>query len=62
MDTLPEKRYDAITYHILYFAVLNSVSQFVDKDRQWFKSSVGLERPNAQRDFFCHIPLMGGSL
>jgi PAS domain S-box-containing protein len=44
MDSLPEKDFDAITQLAAYICDTPiSLVSLLDKDRQWFKSSVGLE-------------------
>ncbi|MGB0934854.1 MAG: sensor histidine kinase [Alphaproteobacteria bacterium] len=55
LDTLPEKEYDNITemLSIICDCPIALVS-IVDKDRQWFKSRVGLEAEETHRDLaFC---------
>lgn len=56
MDTLPEKEYDDIT-HIASTICGTSISliTLLDKERQWFKSKVGLDVPQTSREIaFCN--------
>lgn len=55
LDTLPEQVFDDLT--LLASNICNtpiSVISFVDKDRQWFKSVIGMDLNEVNRDFgFC---------
>jgi PAS domain S-box-containing protein len=55
LDSLPEDAYDAITAIASYVCETPiSVISFVDSDRQWFKSVVGLDAKQTSRDVaFC---------
>ena len=61
MDTLPEKEYDAITELASFICGTPvAVVTFLDKDRQWFKSIVGLGATEAPREIsFCQYSIMG---
>ncbi|MEP7214127.1 MAG: sensor domain-containing diguanylate cyclase [Acidobacteriota bacterium] len=60
LDTPPEREYDDIT--LLASQICGtpiSLISFVDEDRQWFKSRVGLEEPETQRDDgFCTYAIL----
>lgn len=55
MDTPPEERFDRITQFARFeFDVPIALITLVDKDRQWFKSSAGLNACETSRDIsFC---------
>lgn len=55
LDTEPEQRYDYITEQVKnYFKVPIALISLIDGDRQWFKSSQGLEAKETSREVsFC---------
>lgn len=64
LDTLPEKEYDAITRLASYICkVPMSFISFIDLDRQWFKSKVGMDGTETLRsDAFCCHTIMGDDI
>jgi DNA-binding response OmpR family regulator len=58
LDTPPEPRFDRLTrLASRFFAVPIALIAFVDRDRQWFKSSVGINVKETSRDsaFAAHV-------
>lgn len=55
LDTLPEPAFDDITFIAAkLFETPITLMSLVDRDRQWFKSAVGLDVPETHRDLaFC---------
>src|SRR5437868_8120264 len=64
LDTLPEKEYDAITRLASYICkVPMSLIAFIDLDRQWFKSQVGMDGEETSRcDAFCNHTIMANDI
>jgi diguanylate cyclase (GGDEF)-like protein len=63
LDTAPEERFDRLTRIAKHlFNVPIALFSIVDEDRQWFKSSVGLETKETSRDVsFCGHAILGDS-
>lgn len=61
MDSLPEKEYDALTQLASYICGTPiALVSLLDHERQWFKSSVGLDVSETPRDIsFCQYAIMG---
>ncbi|HEY4619217.1 MAG TPA: PAS domain S-box protein [Flavobacterium sp.] len=61
MDSLPEKEFDALTQLASYICGTPiALVSLLDEDRQWFKSSVGLDVSETPRDIsFCQYAIMG---
>jgi phosphoribosyl 1,2-cyclic phosphodiesterase/CheY-like chemotaxis protein len=58
LDTEPEERFDRITrLAAAFFDVPMAVISLIDEDRQWFKSSLGLNAKESPRDaaFCAHV-------
>jgi PAS domain S-box-containing protein len=64
MDSLPEKDFDSITQLASYICDTPiSLVSLVDKDRQWFKSSVGLETKETPKSIsFCQYSIKGDEI
>ena len=65
LDTLPEQVYDDLTALAAHIADTPiALVSLVDSDRQWFKSSVGLDAAETPRDVsFCgHVVADGDTL
>lgn len=64
LDTPPDERFDRLTrLAAALFAVPIALVSLVDRDRQWFKSSVGLDVPSTPRDVaFCSHTVQSGAL
>jgi len=64
LDTLPEKEYDAITRLASYICkVPTSLITFIDLDRQWFKSKIGMDGEETLRsDAFCNHTILGNDI
>lgn len=60
MDSLPEKEYDSITQLASYICETPiALVSLLDEDRQWFKSTVGLEVTETPRSVsFCQYAIM----
>lgn len=64
LDTEPEERFDAITaYTRSRFQVEIALVSLVDTDRQWFKSTCGLNARETSRDIsFCGHAILNDSV
>lgn len=65
LDTPPEERFDRISaFAAREFDVPIALVSLVDRDRQWFKSSFGMDKCETARDIsFCgHAVNMSGAL
>ncbi|MES2284958.1 MAG: PAS domain S-box protein [Bacteroidota bacterium] len=64
LDTLPEEEFDRLTKlaSIICEAPIALIS-LIDKDRQWFKSKVGIDANQTPREIsFCQYSIMGDSI
>ncbi len=64
LDSMPEERFDRITRMAKrLFGVSVALVSLVDADRQWFKSSFGLEAKETSRDIsFCGHAILGDDI
>ncbi|WP_332369473.1 GAF domain-containing protein [Spirosoma telluris] len=64
LDTLPEKAFDRLTeLASLICETPMSLVTLLDKDRQWFKSQVGIDGSETSRDVaFCQYAIMDTSI
>jgi len=64
LDTLPEEEYDAITRLVAYICKVPMVLfSLIDDERQWAKSTVGLDFEEGRReDSFCQYTLLGDKI
>jgi PAS domain S-box-containing protein len=60
LDTLPEEEFDRLTQLAsIICGVPIALISLIDKERQWFKSRVGLDTPQTSRDIsFCQYAIM----
>jgi len=62
LDTAPERRFDRLTeMAAMMFTVPMASISLVDRDRQWFKSRIGLDMPEISREIaFCAHAILAG--
>ncbi|MDR6564524.1 MULTISPECIES: PAS domain S-box protein [unclassified Arcicella] len=64
LDTLPEEEFDRLTkLASVICGVPISLISLIDKDRQWFKSNIGLDANQTARDIsFCQYTIVGDTI
>lgn len=64
LDTLPEEEFDRLTkLASMICGVPISLISLIDRDRQWFKSNIGLDSNQTSRDIsFCQYTIIGESI
>ena len=64
MDSMPEKEYDAITKLASFICGTPiAIITFLDEQRVWFKSNLGLDFTESSRDMsFCQYAIMGNEI
>lgn len=64
LDTLPEEEFDRLTkLASIICGVPIALVSLIDKDRQWFKSKVGIDANQTPREIsFCQYSIMGDSI
>src|SRR5690242_11997132 len=64
LDTVPEERYDRLTRLAKrLFDVPIALVSIIDEDRQWFKSSMGVDAKETSREIsFCGHAILGDEI